>query len=123
MIFTNQELGAILKMATVMAGADGYVAEEEKALMTIELIRFGVTNEKAKEIFNEATNLTPTEACIIISKMTNEEKKYVTAYLGTMICADGKIEDLELKTWALITNFCDLPKMNLQEALHIMSKL
>lgn len=123
MIFTNQELGAILKMATVMAGADGNVAEEEKVLMAIELMRFGVDNEKTKIIGNEATNLTPAEACIIISKMTNEEKKYVTAYLGTMICADGKIEESELKTWALITSICGLPKMNLQEALEIMSKL
>ena len=123
MIFTNQELGAILKMATVMAGADGNVAEEEKVLMAIELMRFGVSSEKTKIIGNEATHLTPAEACIIISKMTNEEKKYVTAYLGTMICADGKIEESELKTWALITNICDLPKMSLQEALNIMSKL
>lgn len=48
MIFTNQELGAILKMATVMAGADGNVAEEEKVLMAIELMRFGVSSEKTK---------------------------------------------------------------------------
>ena len=123
MIFTNQELGAILKMATVMAGADGNVSDEEKMLMAIELMRFGVDNEKTKVITNEATNLTPAEACIIISKMTNEEKKYVTAYLGTMICADGKIEESELRTWSLITNICDLPKMTLKESINILKNI
>lgn len=55
--------------------------------------------------------------------MTNEEKKYVTAYLGTIICADGKIEDSEIKTWALVTTICDLPKMSLREAIELMGKL
>ena len=123
MIFTNQELGAILKMALVMAAADGHVSEEEKTLMAIELTRFGVSNEKTKVIIQEATQLDTTEACIIIAKMTNEEKKYVTAYLGVMICADGKVEDSELKTWSLISNICNLPQMSIKEAIEIMQKL
>ena len=45
MIFTNQELGAILKMAIVMADADGKVTNEETALMFVELVRFGVVSE------------------------------------------------------------------------------
>lgn len=45
MIFTNQELGAILKMATVMADADGKVTNEETTLMFVELVRFGVVSE------------------------------------------------------------------------------
>lgn len=123
MIFTNQELGAILKMATVMANADGHISEEEKTMMAVELLRFGVNENKASVITKEAATLTPVEACIIISKMTNEEKRYVTAYLGAMICADGKIENSEIKAWALISNLCNLPQMTIKEALDIMTNL
>lgn len=123
MIFTNQELGAILKVATIIAGVDGNVAEEEKVLMAVELMRFGVSNEKTKIIGKEAANLNLTEACVIISKMTNDEKKYVTAYFGTMICADGNIEESELKTWSLISAVCDLPRMSLEESIEIMKNL
>ena len=123
MIFTNQELGAILKMATVMADADGKVTNEETALMFVELVRFGVVSEdKVKIVINESSKLTSTEACSIISKMTNEEKKYVTAYLGAIICADGKIEDSEIKAWSLISSICDLPRMSIKEALEIINK-
>lgn len=123
MIFTNQELAAILKMATAIAAADGNVSTEEQTMMALELLRFGVSEEKTKIIINETMKLSPAEACIIISKMTNEEKKYVTAYLGKMICADGKIEDSELKLWTLISKICNLPTMSIEEALDIMEKL
>ena len=123
MIFTGQELSAILKMAMAIAASDGHISSEETSLMAIELMRFGVDEEKTKIISSKAANLDFAEACVIISKMTNEEKKYVTAYLGTIICADGKIEDSEIKTWALVTTICDLPKMSLREAIELMGKL
>ena len=123
MIFTNQELSAIFRMATVMASADGNISNEETTLMAIELMRFGVSEEKSQIIMKEGLNLSPAEACIIISKMTNEEKRYVTAYLGTMICADGKIEDSEMRAWGLISKICNLPTMNLGEAIEILKKL
>lgn len=123
MIFTNQELSAILRIATVIAGADGNISNEETALMALELLRFGVSEEKSQIITREASTLSPAEACIIISKMTSEEKRYVTAYLGTMICADGKIEDSEMRAWALISKICNLPTMSLKEAIEILRKL
>jgi tellurite resistance protein len=123
MIFTNQELSAIFKMATVVANADGNISNEETALMAIELVRFGVSEEKSQIIMRESLNLSPAEACIIISKMTYEEKRYVTAYLGTMICADGKIEDSEMRAWGLTSQICNLPTMSLGEAIEIMKNL
>ena len=110
-------------MATVVANADGNISEEETALMALELLRFGVSKEKSQFIMREALKLSPAEACIIISKMTNEEKRYVTAYLGTMICADGEIKDSEMKAWALTSRICNLPTMNLSDAIEIMRNL
>ena len=123
MVFTNQELSAILCMANVVASADGNTSEIEVKLMVGEIIRFGVSEEKSQIILRDAFNLSPAEACAIISKMTSEEKRYVTAYLGTMICADGKIEESELKVWVLISKICNLPTMTLKDAVEIMSNL
>lgn len=120
MIFTNQELAAILKMAMTIAEADGNVSKEETTLMALELVRFGVSEEKTNVIINETSKLSTTEACVIISKMTSEEKKYVTAYLGTMICADGRIEESEIKIWSLTSAICNLPAMSLREAVEFM---
>ena len=43
-------MAAILRMAQVIANADGKVTNEEMALMALELARFGVTPEKSKLI-------------------------------------------------------------------------
>ena len=123
MWFTNQELSAIFRMAVVVADSDGNISNEETALMALELVRFGVSEEKTKSIMVEALKLSPAEACVIISKMTSEEKKYITAYLGTIICADGKIENAEMRAWALISKICNLPTMSLGDAIEIMRNL
>ena len=123
MFFTNNELCAVLKLALVMANADGKVSEEESAMMCLELLRFGVDQDKVKTLARLGDKMSNVEACKIVSNMTADEKKYVTAYLGTIICADGKIDDSELKTWALITALCDLPTMSIGEAITIMSDL
>lgn len=123
MIFTNQELSAILRLAHAMANADGKITEEETKMIVLELSRFGVDQTKAKLLAEIGDKMTYPEACQIISRMTNEEKRYVTAYLGTMICIDGDINDSEMKLWSLITALCDLPEMNIAEAIQIMANL
>ena len=123
MFFTNNELCAILKLALVMANADGKVSEEESAMMCLELLRFGVDQDKVKVLAGLGDKMSNLEACKIVSNMNADEKKYVTAYLGAIICADGNIDDSELKAWAVITALCDLPTMSIGEAIQIMSKL
>ncbi len=123
MIFTNQEMAAILKMAQVIANADGKVAREEMSLMALELARFGVSTEKGKLILSISHNLEASEAVAIISRMNPEEKKYVTAYLGTMICVDGNIDNKELLLWAGISEICNLPQMSIKDAIEHMKNL
>lgn len=52
MIFTNQEMAAILSMAIVIAKADGKVTDEETAMMALEFARFGVSPEKSELIYH-----------------------------------------------------------------------
>lgn len=62
-------------------------------------------------------------ALSIISTMKDEEKRYVTAYLGTMIAADRDINDKEVALWGLISTLCDLPTMTINEAIELISNL
>lgn len=121
MIFTNQELAAILKLATLVANADGKVSNEESQMMSLEIARFGVNKNKAKVIIEIGAKMSYGECCQVVSNMVAKEKKYVAAYLGTLICADGKIDDSEIKSWSLISAMCDLPTMNIHEAIEFMT--
>lgn len=123
MIFSDLELSAILRLAHAMANADGKITEAETAMIIIELNRFGVDQVKAQKLAEIGDKMGYPEACQIVSRMTSEEKKYVTAYLGAMICIDGDIDESETKLWSLITVLCDLPEMSIGEALQIMANL
>ena len=123
MIFTNQELAAILRLAHAMANADGKVTNEETQMIVIEMTRFGVDQNKGRIIAEIGGNMPLSECCQVVSNMTAEEKKYVTAFLGTLVCIDGNIDDSEMKLWSLISAMCDLPTMNIPEAIQIMANL
>ena len=123
MWFTDRELSAIFRMAVVVADADGNISNEETVLMAREFVRFGVSEDKVQSIMVEALQLSPADACVTISKMTSEEKRYVTAYLGTIICVDGRIQDSEMRAWALTSKICGLPTMSLGDAIEKMKNL
>jgi uncharacterized tellurite resistance protein B-like protein len=110
MIFSDLELSAILRLAHAMANADGKITEAETAMIILELNRFGVDQVKAQKLAEIGDKMGYPEACQIVSRMTSEEKRYVTAYLGAMICIDGDIDESETKLWSLITVLCDLPR-------------
>ena len=123
MIFTNHELAAILRLGHAIANADGKVTSEESMMMAHEMARFGVDNDKFDIISKIALTISNGDACQIVSKMTNEEKKYVAAYLGTMCFIDQHVEESETKLWTLISMLCDLPTMRIIDAVKIMSEL
>ena len=123
MIFTNQELAAILRLAHAMANSDGKVSSEETMVIVNEMSRFGVDQNKGRIIAELGSNISHAECCRIVSNMNAEEKRYVTAFLGTLICVDGDIQDSEMKLWSLVSALCDLPTMNIMEAVNIMANL
>lgn len=56
-------------------------------------------------------------AIAVISAMNQEQKKYVTGYLATIMAADGEIADSEVSLWRLISTLANLPAMNIGEAI------
>ena len=123
MFFTNQELAAILRLAHAMANADNKITSEETLVIVNEMSRFGIDQNKGRLIGEMGANMSYVECCQVVSKMTAEEKRYVTAFLGTLICVDGDIKDSEMKLWSLMSALCDLPTMNIMEAVQIMANL
>lgn len=121
MTFNGLEMSAVTKLAMVMAGADGKVEQTELTYMAIEMARFGIKD--AEPVIKGANAMDPTIAMAIIEKFDYERKKYVAAYLGTMMAADGNIDDKELAIWRLTSTLCGLPSMNIQDAINYIKNL
>jgi len=121
--FNGKELAAIIKLALSMIMADGRVDEKEKASLALEMVRFGVKEEQLAGLVVVAQAMDATEAISIISQLSSDEKKYVAAFLGALMAVDGDIDDTEMKLWQLTSTLCNLPTMNVVEALKIMSNL
>ena len=123
MTFTSLEFTAIAKMAKTMSLADGVIQDQEILITIREFARFGVSSEQVKVLLDNADEMEPVVAIAIISKMTEEEKRYVAAFLGAIIAIDGDINQEELKIWRIVSTFCELPTMSIADAISYMAKL
>lgn len=120
MQFTQSELIAIAKMALDISKADGLRHQKETDAIMSELRRFGVAFEDCSTILVHALNLSFDVAVRTISSFSTEEKKYVAAYLGALICVDENVTESEMRLWQTISNRCNLPSMSLYDACQIM---
>lgn len=117
MKYTGIELSAIVKLANAMVIADGKVANEEIAAMSIELAKFGVDENAAKSIIGAADAMEYGHAVAVVAAMNLEQKKYVTGYLAFIMAADGEIAASEVSMWQLLSTLAQLPTMTVAEAL------
>ena len=118
MQLTGLQITALLRMGLTMAFADGEFQEEEKVILCIELMKFGVQPDAAKNFMETAVTMDNDVAVGILKNMTTEQKKYATAYLAIIMAADGKIHPDEMKVWQVVSTICNFPTMRLNEALN-----
>ena len=123
MDFNRDELMAIAKIANAMIAADGKVEENEMSSWTLEMERFGIAEAEFRTLYEQSEELDFVNALSVISSFDEERKRYVGAFIGTLMAIDGDIDDAELKLWQLVSTFCDLPTMSLGEALAYMAEL
>lgn len=123
MDFNRDELMAIAKIANAMIAADGKVEENEMSSWTLEMERFGIAEAEFRTLYEQSEELDFVNALSVISNFDEERKRYVGAFIGTLMAIDGDIDDAELKLWQLVSTFCDLPTMSLGEALAYMAEL
>ncbi len=121
--FEKTGLMAIAKLANAMIAADGKVAENEMCSWTMEMERLGIPHEEFASIYEASESMPFTEALTVVTSLDTEHKRYVGAFLGSLMAIDGEIDNDELKLWQLVSTFCDLPTMTVLEALTYMSSL
>ena len=109
MTFNVYEFAAILHLAKAMASADDRLEEKELAVIVNESKRFGVEPSMFDKLLELSNELEFSTAISLISKMDAEQKKYVAAYLGALMCIDGDINDTEMALWRLVSTLCGLP--------------
>lgn len=114
-------MSAIAKLALAMAAADGNVEKSELTYIALELARFGVKD--SDPILQGSDEMEPSIALSVVSNMTIEEKKYVAAYLGTLMAVNGDIDDKELALWRLTSTLCGLPSMTIKEAINYIHNM
>ena len=119
--FSQREMAAVINLATMMASADGHVDEEEKLMIANEAMRFNLTPDKFKQRVELAKTIKGEEALALIATMNDAQKRYVTAYLGTLMAINGDIDDKEMALWTLVSTICKLPTMTIDEAIDYMA--
>lgn len=122
MQFNGIQLAAITKAAYAMIAADGRVDDSETRLLVQELRSFGVSQEDAKNFTTVGMAMEPTTMLVTLSAMSDEQKKYVCGFLGSLMVVDGNIDDAEMKVWQLTSSLMKCPTMSLNEALEYWQK-
>ena len=122
MQFNGIQLAAITKAAYAMIAADGRIDDSEMRLLVQELRSFGVSQEDAKNFATVGMAMEPTTMLVTLSAMTDEQKKYVCGFLGSLMVVDGNIDDAEMKIWQLTSSLMKCPTMSLHEALEYWQK-
>lgn len=124
MDFSRNEQIAIAKVGKILVLADGRLDENEMAGYDLELSRIGISNaEDLEKILSLSEEMEPSTACTVISKMDDDKKTYVSAFLGTLMVIDEKIDKRELAVWGIVGQLCGLPSMTVGEAVQYMQNL
>lgn len=116
MQFNQLQLAAMVKAGKTMALADGKIEENELLVISSGLMKFGVSKRDFDIILELSDAVSPTDMLSILSKMGNEQKKYVCGYLAAIMASDGDVDDSEAKLWCFISQLASFPEMTLAEA-------
>lgn len=120
--FKSHEMYAVYKVASMMANADGVIYPDEVKIISDEMESLGVKSDKDKKILEDNGKIMrPLDALNIISNLTEDQKKHINAFFGSIISIDGDIDDAELALWRLVGELCELPKMSVRQAINLFS--
>ncbi|MBR6655997.1 MAG: TerB family tellurite resistance protein [Alistipes sp.] len=117
--YTEEGKAAIVVLATMMIKADGRTDPKE---IDLSLIFFNKLNVGSKAL-NLSKTMTPSEALLIVNKMTLEEKKLVRVILSTILAADGEMDDRELAILTTVSLVANIPQVLPDEGRKILEEL
>ena len=119
--FNREELAAVLKMVNAMIAVDGKIEDVETSLLGREMVRLKVNESEFNIAYNRSGEMKYGEALRTISMFDWPRKKYLSAFLGTIIAIDGELNTDEIKLWNYTAELCELPCLSLEEATEIMN--
>lgn len=119
LLFNQEEKSAVYKVAKMMAEADGVVLHEEIRSIEEEMPKFGVTPDEYDNLIVSGEKMAAIDAFVILHAMDEKKKKMVSSFLGYFLSVDQDIDDSELALWTFIVKVCNLPKMNVRQAVEI----
>lgn len=106
-----------------MAAADGHLDVKELIVIANEAKRFGIPNDDLDMILTTSDAMEASDSIMIVKAMDTQRKKYVAAYLGSIMAIDGDIDDKEFTFWQLVSTLAGLPTMTIIEAVNYMAEL
>lgn len=119
-IFSKDEIVAVYKAAYLMVVIDGKVMPEELEAVKEAMEKIGIIDTfDLENIKKLALEMTEEECYGQLAFLDIEQKRFVSAMLGTISSSDGDIDDQELELWRKICSNSDLPKMNNRQAIGI----
>lgn len=119
LLFSYQEKCAVYKVAKMMVEADGVVLHEEIKSIEKEMPNFGVSEEEYDNLVVHGEKTLSIDALVSIHAMDDKKKKLISSFLGYLVSVDHDIDDTELALWTFIVKVCNLPKMNVRQAIEI----
>ena len=119
MTFTREQMAAMFKVAKLMATADGSIEKQEVEVIFLVLQQFGIIKDTLDSIALEkaADAMEPSKSIEILSRMANNQKRYVCGYLAAIMIGDGDIDAKELALWTMVSTMAKFPNMTMKEAL------
>lgn len=106
-----------------MAAADGTISKSEVDVIFLILNQYGIIKDTVESVLIEtlANDMEPVKSIEILSRMTNDQKKYVCGYLAAIMLSDGDINDKEVALWTLVSTMAKFPEMTMREAVDFIA--
>lgn len=118
MIFNRTELTAILKAGHCIVSADGVTRPKELAIIFLEINNFNVSEDDYLDLLHLADSMDAGTMITILSRLSEDEKKYVCGFLAAIMMSDGDIDESEIKLWQFISMLCSFPGISIGDAIN-----
>lgn len=121
-IYQELQLTAIANLAINMSKVDGSFDRSEFNVIASGFHVFGVTTEKAAILLEAAMLVAEFDAISIIKMMSMEDKRLVSAWLLSVMAADGRIDPRETSLYRKYQQECGLLPLSSAEAQYVLSR-
>ncbi|MDE7430569.1 MAG: hypothetical protein K2N34_01405 [Lachnospiraceae bacterium] len=104
MSWDRQQKLAVLKSICFIVGADKKIMPQEMQLIQGFFNRYGLN----MSAMNEQAAMSQFDMSLIISKMSDSDKRQIVSYWKQAMCCDGNIADEEIRVLFMMAEECEI---------------